>query len=206
MRNANPIPDLDNMPAVAMAPEVASLEIERLISDRPAIARDYELQQARHTGRRLRGGLVALASFAAVVGFGIVIYLVGAGDEPPVVTTTTPPTTTTTITTTTTTSTTTAPTTTTTVPTTTVRPELFPGVPKLAFGPLEPGTFAAEVGVAVPLTFTVPDITADFPLGLYVQVPGNPGIGIVPSDAIFPNGVSRSGPHICHDEIRRSDR
>jgi hypothetical protein len=46
-----------------------------------------------------------------------------------------------------------------------------------------------EKGVTVPFSFTAPDITADFPLGLWVERRGNPGVGIVPRDAIDPSGI-----------------
>ncbi len=43
--------------------------------------------------------------------------------------------------------------------------------------------------MSIPFAITVPDITADFPRGLWVEQPGNPGVGIVPRDAIESSGI-----------------
>lgn len=193
LSHANPVPDPDDPPTGAITGEaalhmiMASVQDDRVRLGRAGTPTSSLPQRQWH-----KSVSVAAASFIVILVILTVSTLVfGRSANPPTNTTATVPTTLITTTTTVTTTTEQATTTTTSQPTTTTSSEgeLFVGLPKLRFGPLAPGAVAVEDGVTIPFAFTAPDITADFPLGLWVEQPGNPGVGIVPRDAIDPSGM-----------------
>lgn len=177
LRRANPVHDPHDPPAEAWGRDLVLLEIQR----RRIQVSTTDERTRQHPPTRTRPGrglIAAAAAFAVVIVLGAVGYLVFAsgaeGDLPPATTTSAPTTTQPPATT-----TTTEPATTTTQPatTTTVDAAIFPGVENVTFGRIDAGRVAAESGVAVPFAVTVPDVTAEFPSGLWVEQPFGPGVG-----------------------------